>query len=203
MTAAVEEKTVEALASGLNATDASRRVGWAKAFEALARVDALEEQLRQTRDELKYLRRAYSRLLGFVNHLPMLRSPILDAELSTHTQAEKTFRAMDAWDSGAALAFKHALHIGGGDEVQVRAERAAKKTAKRRRVGDLFRAAADAGHDSKGSTGLWLCTCGASSTDDGEDRLEHLAQVIHGTSWKSLQRRWSKLDANEPEDGAA
>jgi len=102
-----DERISEALAAGLLGIDAARRVGWAKAFEALRRVEGLEEEVRILRDEQRQLRRAYSRILGFINNISCPRSPIFNDEIALHTRAEKSFRRQDAWLIGVKRAAEH------------------------------------------------------------------------------------------------
>lgn len=176
-TTLVDDKVPEALAAGLLGIDAARRVGWAKAFAALDLVDTVSEDLRQTRDELKVLRRAYSRLCGFVAHLPVEATDTFKKEMAAHLRAEQTFRFKGAWSLGIDAAIAHKGEMHGWDDEERKAQRAAVKAATNERkaarwsgdkkktlLRDLRIAAIDAGHtvstDDTDRESWPTCPCG-------------------------------------------
>lgn len=200
-----DDATTEALAAGLLSAETGRRVGWARAYEALARVESLEEQTRQMTDELKVLRRAYSRLLGFINTVPLARSPILDAELAAHIAAEKSFRTADAWDAGVALGHEHRSFHNGWTVEQIesdRAHRAANARYRKAKHAELYEAGEALGHRVDVEDGTPRCTCGLVLDGDPSDvKREHISLMVHGVGFKALQRRWEKQ--RQAETGAA
>lgn len=179
------EKVPDALAVGLLGIDASRRVGWAKAFAALGRVDSLEEEIRQTRDELKWLRRAYSRLLGFVVQLPNDPTKVLKRELATHLRAERTFRHDDAWMAGGAAAWDHRACLYGWSEEELaiqrknheegrkeekavsweRKQRKADKATEKWRLRELHAEAVALGHDTEKGPTVACFACGGTTNE--------------------------------------
>lgn len=164
----------QALATSVMSLDAARRVGWAKAFAALDKVDGLSKEVNLRDYEIRALRRAYSRLLGLVTHLAGFpKSAILDEEISAHMTAERQSRHDDAWDAGIAIAAAHNDFVNG---------RAATK-AERARVFEQARAV---GHDIKtiNRNGV-VCTCGASFGPSERAACsawsrKHAAQAVEG-----------------------
>lgn len=201
-TETTSEPDVEAaLAAGLLGIDSARRVGWAKAFDALRRVESLEEEVRQTRDELKWLRRAYSHLLGFVTTIPIRPTDILRKEMASHLEAEQTFRHDDAWNLGIARGWDHKAQLHGWDREKrdkIRANRS-------QRSNGLFKAAAAAGHttefDRLAVPLVVSCSCGMTSgiVESWEMgyqwRQEHWTQAVHGLSFSEWVK---KFDPDAP-----
>lgn len=222
LTDVVPERDVEkeALAAGLLGIDAARRVGWAKAFEALRRVESLEEETRQMRDELKYLRRAYSRLLGFVENAVVggQRSSVFDKELGLHLAAEATFRVVGARRQGVRLAREHIAEVNRWDEQLVQRHEeahAAKRSVRGLMLKNLNSAARELGHVThirrrpaadKVDVAV-SCSCGekfvvrgvepSERDGDGERpihrwRNDHLAQVAFQCEFADYKRRFLK-----------
>lgn len=176
----------EALATGLLGMDAARRVGWAKAFEALRRVDGLEEEVRQTRDELKWLRRSYSRLVGFVTVMGSDQTAALSAELRNHQRAEAQFGHDDAWDAGAAVAWKHKAekrHWTDEQLANIKKEERHKRDRHR-----LINKAEQNGHSTTNAAPGFSCSCGARS--DTDHRWNHIAQVVTGLTFDEWDAKW-------------
>lgn len=181
------EQVLEALSKSVMTMDSARRVAWAKAFNALDRVEALEEEVRIMRDERIALRRAYSRLLGFVQHMASARSEVMDRELAAHIAAERTFRHDDAWDKGCALGREHEALVKEWTEehrVRVAERRVANKIKHQERLSEekraakaamaaQFQAARDAGHEIDkrlhGERSSAKCSCGWSSAGAEHD----------------------------------
>jgi hypothetical protein len=197
ITVEIEQSDVEqALATGLISMDASRRVGWAKAFEALRRIDSLEEEVRQLRDERKHLRRAYSRLLGFVQNIPTTKSPVFNREVQAHSTAERSFRHQDAYDKGVAVAVEHQIHIGCRTDEDLEQQRE-KRAARRQAYEKLFGDATALGHDirrgaTSSDTSVFVCSCGESFSgadrEVADRRLDHAANVVHGFDHAEFRR---------------
>lgn len=197
----VDESTCdEALSTAVLTIDGARRVGWAKAFDALRRVEALEEQVREMTDERKHLRRAYSRLVGLTCALPLSPSVAISDELAKHHAAERSFRHEDAYRSGRAVAERYKEEVKGWSEEDVR-KRAAQRSVKRQvhgEVAELVREEANAlGHDVEWVAddlmkGRVHCSCGDSvatieNGDAARWRNDHYAQVTHGMTFKKLR----------------
>lgn len=203
--AAIEPSaTEEALATGLISVDTARRVGWAKAFEAIRRVDTLEEQNRILEDEKRALRRAYSRALGvLVTVTAASRTKTLQEEIDTHLQAEHPFRHEDAWDSGTAVGRRHIEEgEGEGSEWARRARRDAIERAASRQVDaeirDMAEQAGHRVHRTAVGNGEFAvgCSCGDSRYGTGDGAAvrawtrEH--NRINGTDWSQSQVKTMK-----------
>lgn len=179
-----EREVEEALARGMIGLDAARRVGWAKAYEAMARVGALEEDVRQTRDELKVLRRAYSRLLGLVTIGWVDRGPILEAELARHFEAERLFRHDDAFDAGVAIANAHLDSLDPDREMRRKVNkfrRAIRKmlTKEARLLEHGVRTLRAPNGEKMG----WYCQCGIEEMGDEANPLNHQSMVVTGLTF--------------------
>lgn len=225
ITVPVEESIPEALAKGLLGVDTARRVGWAKAFDALRLNETLSEDLRQTRDELKHLRRAYSRLLGFLDNIPIKSSSVSKAELGAHRRAEAFFRHDDAYMAGWSLAWDHKAKLCGWspeerdehkarwlrDEQARKAAFVAKRPVKEQ-LRRLWVEALDLGHyteslppDSQQMV-LKMCKCGASSGLRTQYEAttwarEHMTQVVYGQSYVDWMRQFDD-SAGSDRDGS-
>lgn len=213
-----DSRVEEALATGLLTVDGARRVGWAKAFAALRRVDSLEEEIRQMRDEMKYLRRSYSRILGFIEHIDIPRSPVMDEELAAHLAAETTFRDVGARNQGKFLALRHKAHLRGWSEEDVKRKRS--KSAARikyavERGRELRLAARNIGHlttirrRQRGDeflTGVG-CSCGERFVGEDHDaqswRYNHLAMAVHGCSYADYRKLYAAKHRSVAGDATA
>lgn len=84
----MSEHTIEALAKGLNAADAGRRVGWARAYAAEASKDELSRQVNMHRAERDIMRSAASFLYGFIKGYAQERGDVgvVDEALSRWSQ---------------------------------------------------------------------------------------------------------------------
>ncbi len=195
---ATTDTATEALAAGLLSVDASRRVGWAKAFENARRVESMEEQIRVLTAEKKALRRAYSRLLGFVQGLPGSKSPIYDEEVAAHTKAERPFRHTDAYGKGLAVADRHHAFVTERTEEQ-QLKREEKQAMSRRRDEQLRDDANQRGHRVRQQSVsdesiLAVCSCG--DTWDGlatcvwKSVNDHYAFVVYGVEYRVFYKEW-------------
>jgi hypothetical protein len=198
------ESNVEALARGLIASDAARRVGWAKAFTAQHRVETLEDENAMLWAELEILRRAYSRLLGFTQTAITQRSPILDAELKAHFNAERTFRHDAARHEGERVGYAHLEAA----KVVVNGEQRQQRHLARQRQADVkLRAQArELGHHAvvraiSQAESRCKCTCGQEFTGDQAAvfkwRNQHYGEVVHGVNPASVAARRQKKQANQ------
>lgn len=192
-------REIQALSTAVIGIDASRRVGWAKAFEALRRLDDLEEQVRQLSDELKWLRRAYSRLCAVTQHMSKPISDVLNDELAAHFAAERSFRHDDAYDAGRAVAARHNAVVAGRTEEQEAARRrvsSIKQAAWTKFLGLVFATSEGAGHKitrrltTDGGEGV--CSCGelwdGSVRDVEHSSLDHAS--LHGFG-RSFREVWN------------
>lgn len=65
----VSEKTIEAAGVAVNVMDASRRVGWGKAFDAMRRADSAERDVNVLRSDNKILAAFAARAYGALNEM--------------------------------------------------------------------------------------------------------------------------------------
>ncbi len=193
------DEVSDALAVSVHTMDAARRVGWAKAFNALARVEALEEQVRQQRAEMRALRRAYTRLVAFTAHVEFSGQTMCSvSEIGQHRAAVDSFRDAEAWRAGSALADRHNVEVrgdaslldqmkqDGADRKEQRAELARKaiRLGHTVEVGEQDRK--PAGRRRKGLATLdqAICTCGQDFVESTQGpsatqwKWEHLAVVV-------------------------
>lgn len=184
---------LEDLARGLIATDAARRVGWAKQFAAQHKIEGLQEENDMLWRELELLRRAYSRLLGFTQTLPGLRSEILDAELKAHFEAERTFRDVESFKAGVHKAHEHIAEVKGIPDSEAKEQR--NQARQRQSEQKLRTEAKKLGHHAtvsavSGTESTATCSCGQEFTGEQTTvfrwRNLHLAEVVYG---ETPQRR--------------
>lgn len=194
-----EADVLGALVTGTESLEASRRVGWAKAYEGQARIESLEEQIRVLTDELKTTRRAYSRLVGFVSNLPGRRSEAFIDEVKAHVAAERTFRRQDAWEQGRSAAWAHGDAVASWDTERAsrrdreRAEKIARHTGIKAITATLFAEAealghvVDSNHRPNDGVDTAQCSCGERNLTDGWAwKRDHVARLVRGVSWAEL-----------------
>lgn len=85
MNDATAEAQINALSRAVTSTDASRRVGWASAYEAKAKLDETERDLNMARSDANVYRRGTSLLYGFLEQY---------ASASTAGEARATIEVM-------------------------------------------------------------------------------------------------------------
>jgi len=190
----------EDLARGLIVADAGRRVGWAKAFSAQHKIESLEDEVKMLWTELETLRRAYSRLLGFTQALPIQRSAVLDAELAAHFAAERTFRDPASHQAGTARAQEHENAVRGTRAGSLDAAGRQRRHKARQQASDLKLrdAGKQQGHHAtirhtSATTATVQCTCGEALTGTSQEafawRNTHLGAVVHGLTPEKLSTR--------------
>lgn len=205
----VETSVTDALTKAIGSLDSSRRVGWAKAFEAIRRVEGLEEDVRQTRDELVVLRRAYSRLCGLAQTAILDRTSGLQEELAAHFAAERSFRHDDAFAAGVAVGMRHVDDIKGRGEADL-VDRRRRKAERRAFLTELHDRARELGHDMRNTAarGVFVarCSCGETHLFERESDLhrwknDHVARIARDCDWSEAwsTERKSRRDAEQEE----
>lgn len=200
------DATEEALAAGLLGIDASRRVGWAKAFERARHVESLEEQVAVLREDVKLLRKAYHRLFGFTVNLPGPKSDVYDAELHIHKETVHASFVADAYEKGRSEARRHQAIIEEWDEVDHERRRVA-LIAKRQAEQELIEEVLRKGHDPRfdiardGQSYRCSCLCGAVEEEMANEKAcvgwiwNHRVDVAwegDKTSWRRHKRQRAK-----------
>lgn len=200
-----ETAATDALARGLLSVDASRRVGWAKAFDGARRIDDLETQVGSLQSELDSLRTYYARLVAFVQGLGITDEFGVE-EVTKHVIATASFMNAHSWRAGMLAA--------GQDELAEHPPRPApprlwKETFLPGAREELRSEAEALGHVDEISSypdtsWFWVCSCGEkmlqlTEKEAHQRRWQHKAQVVHGMSygdWRlALKRRFGERGA--------
>lgn len=136
-----EQDTIDALARAVGASDAGRRVGWARAYSAESSKDQLSRELNIMRLERDIMRRAASFLFGFMRTYLQRRGDGAVAEQALTRWAANVDRILD---TDVVKAGKDAAeHILPLDEqaADALASRQAAKRARRNAAGRDFKTA--------------------------------------------------------------
>lgn len=204
---APEDTIPEALAAGLLGIDASRRVGWAKAFERARRVEGLEEQVSGLQSELNELRLCYVRLVGFTDNLPVPlggdagTQSVFRAEMNLHKSAIRSYLNRRAYNSGRNEADKHRGLVRQWDEERLKLQEQKQDrhvAAWREDIRELIDKALRAGHDTQKQAqpdGSFSCSCSCGDNFATADEHEaygwvarHRVTAVHGVDLKEYRK---------------